>query len=52
MCMCERERLEILMILGYGDISSSQQEKCNIFSNVYPNRHPITISTVSKLIKK
>lgn len=43
----ERERIEILMILGYGDIRRSQQETCNIFNNLYPNRNPITRSTVS-----
>ncbi|KAJ8912413.1 hypothetical protein NQ315_013480, partial [Exocentrus adspersus] len=36
----------------YGDVRRSQQETCNIFNNLYPNRNPITRSTVSKLLKK
>lgn len=50
--LSEKERIEILMILGYGDMRRSQQETCNIFNNLYPNRNPITRSTVSKLVKK
>ncbi|KAJ8912778.1 hypothetical protein NQ315_002535 [Exocentrus adspersus] len=50
--LSEKERIEILMILGYGDVRRRQQETCNIFNNLYPNRNPITRSTVSKLLKK
>ncbi|KAJ8912063.1 hypothetical protein NQ315_016752 [Exocentrus adspersus] len=50
--LSEKERIEILMILGYSDVRRSQQETCNIFNNLYPNRNPITRSTVSKLLKK
>ncbi|KAJ8909418.1 hypothetical protein NQ315_013328 [Exocentrus adspersus] len=50
--LSEKERIEILMILGYGDVRRSQQETCNIFNHLYPNRNPITRSTVSKLLKK
>ena len=51
-CLSEKERIEILMILEYGDVCRSQQETCNIFNNLYPNRNPITRSTLSKLMKK
>lgn len=50
--LTETQRIEILMILGYGDRMRTQQEVCNIFNDKYPDRNPLTRSTVSKVFKK
>lgn len=50
--LTERERIEILMMIGYGDRARSQVEVCRLFNNKYPNREPITQSTVSKIEQK
>ena len=50
--LSETQRIEILIILGYGDRMRNLQEVCNIFNDKYPNRNPITKSTVSKINKK
>jgi hypothetical protein len=42
------QRIEILMMIGYGDRIRTQQEVCILFNTKYPAR-PITRSTVSKL---
>lgn len=46
-----KQRIEILMMIGYGDRSRTQMEVCNLFNDKYPER-PITRSTVSKLETK
>lgn len=51
-CLTATERIEILMILGYGDRRRTQQEVCDIFNDNYHNRNPITRSTVSKILRK
>lgn len=48
----ETQRIEILIILGYGDRMRTLQDVCNIFNDKYPNRNPITKSTVSRINKK
>lgn len=50
--LTERERIDILIMVGYGDRRRTQQEVCTLFNNLYPNRAPITQSCVSKLIRK
>ena len=50
--LSETQRIEILIILGYGDRMRNLQEVCNIFNDKYPKRNPITKSTVSKINKK
>lgn len=50
--LTEAQRIEILMILGYEDRRRTQKEVCDIFNEKYPNRIPITQSTVSKIFKK
>lgn len=50
--LTETLRIEILMILGYGDRRRTQQEVAEIFNDKYPNRNPIARSTVSKILKK
>lgn len=49
--LSEKQRIEILMMIGYGDNTRTQAEVCNIFNNKYPDR-PITRSTVSKVEAK
>ncbi|KAJ8936961.1 hypothetical protein NQ318_015624, partial [Aromia moschata] len=50
--LSERERIEILIMIGYGDRARTQLEVCRLFNNKYPNREPITQSTVSKIEQK
>lgn len=52
MFLTETERIEILMILGFGDRRRTQQEVCIIFNETHPDRQPISQSTVCKLEKK
>lgn len=47
-----KQRIEILMMLGYGDRIRTQQEVCNIFNQKYPDRSPITRSIVSRIETK
>jgi hypothetical protein len=48
----ERQRIEILMMLGYGDRIRTQQKVCNRFNQKYPKRPPIIRSTVSRIETK
>jgi transposase len=50
--LTERERIEILMITGYGDRKRSHQEACALFNETHPNRNPISKSTVTKTLKR
>lgn len=52
MKLSETERIEILMMVGYGDLQRSHQDVCHLFNNVHPGRSPIVRSTVSKLVRK
>lgn len=50
--LTERERIDILIMVGYGDRRRTQQEVCTLFNSLYPSRAPITQTCVSKLIRK
>lgn len=50
--LSDREKIQILMMVGYGDRKRTQLEVCNLFNELYPNRNPITQSCVSKLIRR
>ena len=50
--LSKRERIEILIMLGYGNRRRSLQDVCNLFNNTYPNRNPISKSVVGKNKKK
>ena len=50
--LTEKERTDILIMVGYGDKKRTQAEVVALFNEVYPNRPPISQSTVSKIIKK
>lgn len=51
--LSERERIEILMMFGWGDRQRHLDEVCELFNNTHPERgQAITKSTVSKIIKK
>jgi Fe2+ or Zn2+ uptake regulation protein len=50
--LTEKERIEILMITGYGDRKRSHQEACPLFNETHPNRNPISKSTVTKTLKR
>lgn len=52
MQLLERERIEVLMMIGFGDRVRSQEEVCNLFNENHPDRPPITRSTVSKIESK
>lgn len=50
--LTERERIEILMMVGYGDRLRTHDEACVLFNQEHPDRQPIARSTVSKLVAK
>lgn len=50
--LSETERIQVLMIVGYGDRKRTQREVCQLFNELHPNRPQITQSCVSKLLKK
>ncbi|KAJ8914085.1 hypothetical protein NQ315_014281 [Exocentrus adspersus] len=50
--LSERERIEILMIVGYGDRIRSHEEKCDLFNQEHPERAPIVRSTVGRLVSE
>lgn len=50
--LSERERIEVLMMIGYGDRLRTHAEACELFNQEHPDRLPITRSTVSKLFAK
>lgn len=52
MYLSERERIEILMMVGDGDRKRSTIEVCELFNHVHQERMPISRSTVSKIISK
>ena len=52
MHLSEKERIEVLMMTGFGDRVRTQQEVCNLFNASHPDRPPITRSTVSKIKSK
>jgi len=45
------QRIEILMMIGYGDRVRTQHEVCVLFNNKYPEK-PINQSVVSKIERK
>ena len=49
--LTEKERIEILIMLGCGDKRRSQTEVCTLFNNKYPDKN-ITQSAVSKIETK
>ena len=50
--LSESERIEILMMVGYGDRLRSHQETCELFNQEHANRPPIARSTVSRIVAK
>lgn len=50
--LSEKQRLEILMMKGYGDRCRTQDEVCELFNNKYPELEPITRTAVSKILRK
>lgn len=50
--LSEHERIEILMMLGYGDRRRSLQDVCNLFNDTHPNRNPISKSVVGKTLRR
>ena len=41
MKLTERERIEILMMIGYGDRTRTQEEVCRLFNEAHPDRLPV-----------
>lgn len=52
MRLTETQRIEVLIMIGYGNRTRTQQEVCELFNQKYPDRPPISQSTVSKIEKK
>ena len=51
MVLSERQRIEVLILLGCGDRMRSQSEVCTLFNAKYPENH-ISQATVSKILHK
>lgn len=51
MRLSTKQRIEILMMIGYGDRVRTQHDVCVLFNHKYPDR-PINQSVVSKIEKK
>lgn len=49
--LSERLRIEILILLGYGERKRTQAEVCELFNNLHPE-YNISQSTVSKIYRK
>lgn len=39
--LSETGRIEILMMIGYGDSFRTHKEACNIFIDLHPERNPL-----------
>lgn len=52
MSLSERERITLLMIRGYGDRIRSLEEVRRLFNDTFPERDPISRSTVSRTIQR
>lgn len=52
MFLTENQRIEILMMIGFGDRMRTQQEVCTLFNLMHPDNEPISQSTVSKIERK
>lgn len=49
--LSERERIEILMMIGFGDRRRTHQEVCDLFNDNHPNRQ-ISRSLVTKTLQR
>lgn len=52
MRLTETERIEILIMIGCGDKARIQAEVRDLFNTKYPNREPVSQSTISKIQRK
>lgn len=50
--LSEKDRIEILMMIGYGDRVRTHEEVCHIFNDLHPERNPISRSTVTKTLQR
>lgn len=50
--LTERERIEILMMIGFGDRVRTHQEVCALFNNLYQDRQPISRAVVGKTLRR
>lgn len=50
MSLSEQERIEVLMLRGYGDRVRSYEEVAHLFNDLHPDHAPITKSTVYKTV--
>lgn len=52
MALTERERITLLMMRGYGDRVISYREVRDLFNDTFPERNPISHSTVIKTVQR
>lgn len=52
MRLTETERIEVLMMIGFGNRSRTHEEVRILFNETHPNRPPISQSTVSRIENK
>lgn len=52
MSLSEFERITLLMMRGYGDLVRPYEETMHLFNDTFPDRPPISKSTVFKTVKR
>jgi len=52
MRLTETERIEVLMMIGFGDRSRTHREVCVLFNETHPDLTPISQSTVTRIENK
>ena len=50
--LTEIERIELLMMVGYGDRLRRHEELCALFNEVHFERRPIARSTAGRIVAK
>lgn len=52
MSLNERERITLLMMVGWGNNRRSHEEACHLFNDYFPERQPICRTTVGRTVQR
>ncbi|KAJ4445003.1 hypothetical protein ANN_06802 [Periplaneta americana] len=50
--LSERERIQIVMIISYGERQRSHREAANLFNGKHPDRNPIPHTAATRIVRK
>ncbi|KAJ4426085.1 hypothetical protein ANN_26894 [Periplaneta americana] len=50
--LSKRERIQILMIIDYGNRQQSHRETANLFNGMHPDCNPIPHTTMTRIVRK